>query len=140
MTNFSHLEGALKPQAREVLRLLRSAGERGVTNGDFIRAYIERFGGRIFELRKAGWGIDKEREEQGRYRYFLRAEPAGVGAEVLGLMAVSADPGGTPIHRPESDSEALVGVGGDGPPGEGSLFDADQFAAHRGYADSELVT
>lgn len=72
-----NLESGLKPQAQTVLAMLRSAGERGVSNGDFIRSYIERFGARIGELRAAGWQIDKEREDQGRYRYFLRGEPAG---------------------------------------------------------------
>jgi len=75
MANLSRLEGELKPQALRILEMLRAAPERGVSNGDFIRSYIERFGGRICEMRKLGWQIETVREGQGKSRYFLRAEP-----------------------------------------------------------------
>jgi hypothetical protein len=137
MQNSSRPEDALKPQARQVLSMLRGRGERGVTNGDFIRSYIERFGGRICEMRKLGWEIETVREGQGKSRYFLRAEPVGVGAGDLGPVGVSTDSGGSKPDRPESDSLAAVGLGGPevGSADDGQLFDPNLLAINFGNSE-----
>lgn len=124
MPNPSALEGDLKPQARQVLAMLRSAGERGVSNGEFIRAYINRFGGRLHEIREAGWGIETTREGQGRSRYFLRTEPAGVGAGMPSTSHdASAHSGGLdPARSKDSDPVTAVGSGGNENSGGGALF------------------
>jgi hypothetical protein len=138
MANSNRTEDSLKPQAIRVLEMLRAHPERGVSNGDFIRAYIERFGGRICEMRKLGWVIETVREGQGRSRYFLRAEPSGLGADAP--LPVSTEPGGNHLAR----SNKNTAVAGDGraiaPPGGGAtLFDVDDLVPRRQYADPEEV-
>ncbi|HEY0391013.1 MAG TPA: hypothetical protein VGC63_04825 [Solirubrobacterales bacterium] len=135
MANSSRLEGDLKPQARRVLEMLRSAGDRGVSNGDFVSAYMARFGGRICEMRKLGWSIETVREGQGRSRYFLRAEPTGIDAGAHTPVSASVDSGGTDPAR-SMDDDSAAGISH---PGGGALFDANQFAGRRGYADSEEI-
>jgi hypothetical protein len=157
MANSSRREDSLKPQAREVLKMLRAAGDRGVSNGDFIRAYIERFGGRICEMRKLGWEIETVREGQGRSRYFLRGEPSGLGAGgPLPGPTASVEPGEhdparpTPAHShmaeplgeqgPSRSQTAAARLGeAEMPLGGGALFDAEDFAPRRTYATEELA-
>lgn len=67
----------LKPSAVKVYDLLKAAGPRGVTSGEFIRAYVERFSARILELRQLGLEIRTERiEGRAQSRYTLRG-PGG---------------------------------------------------------------
>jgi len=58
-----------------VLRMLRDAGRRGVTNVAFYEAHVPRFGGRLLELRQAGYSIRTERLWSGNFRYVLTGEP-----------------------------------------------------------------
>lgn len=113
-------ELGLKPSAQRVLRMLRDAGDRGVTTGEFIRAGIERFSARKLELRKAGFDIDKERLSQSAFRYFLRPESAGLNAETASPLGVES--GDFPVSRSE-DSEPAAGVGGTDASGGGTLFE-----------------
>ena len=64
-----------------ILNLLR---ERPRTNWELCQlAKTARYGGRIFELRKAGYEISEERIERGIFRYTLVAEPGPIKIEPL---------------------------------------------------------
>ena len=71
----------MKPQARQVLELLRFRGMAGTTPAE-ARAAIacDRLAARVFELREAGYLIDSvsERTPMGARiaRYYLRERPA----------------------------------------------------------------
>jgi hypothetical protein len=140
MSNSNRPEESLKPQAQAVLQMLRAAGGRGVSNGDFIRSYIERFGGRICEMRKLGWEIETVREGQGRSRYFLKGEPSGLDpARPTPAQSHLAQPhgeqGGSRNQSVAAEvGEAVVPLGGDG-----ALFDADAFTPRCTYADPEEI-
>lgn len=74
----------MKPSTLKVLRLLREAGDRGVSTGEFMEHHIGRAPARIEELRKLhGYEIRKapvhERRPNGPQRYFL-VGPARSGA------------------------------------------------------------
>lgn len=63
----------LKPSARRVLAVLREAGARGCTTHDLCQPHIggARFGGRLLELRQAGFEIITSYERAGSHRYQL---------------------------------------------------------------------
>lgn len=62
-------------QRERVLSMLKNAGRSGVTTGEFLDAYLPRFGARIYELRRAGMLIDQERLSSSSWRYTLRGGP-----------------------------------------------------------------
>ena len=47
----------MKPSTVRVLSMLKHAGARGVTSGEFAQAYVLRYSARLHELRKAGYQI-----------------------------------------------------------------------------------
>ena len=79
-------------QVERVLRMLREAGPLGVTNYEFYRCYLPRFGGRIFELRTEGYVIDVEFVKTGCFRYTLQGgdRPVGQGPVTDGSKAACA--------------------------------------------------
>lgn len=52
-------------QRETVLRML----ERGACGTDFLRRYIPRFGGRIHELRQAGYVVERSQCRNKRHRH-----------------------------------------------------------------------
>lgn len=57
------------------LHLLRKAGQRGVTTGDFIRAGVgSRYSARLLELRRLGHRIESHRIREGSWRYILKPQ------------------------------------------------------------------
>ena len=59
-------------QNERVLKMLQEAGDRGLTNHDFLDARISRFGARLDDLRRQGWDIPAGRwVARGKYRYKL---------------------------------------------------------------------
>jgi hypothetical protein len=79
MSQTSRADG-LKPSAIAVLGMLRQAGARGVTTGEFTEARHERFSARLEEIRRAGWKVDTVRITQAKFKYVLQAEPVGLRA------------------------------------------------------------
>src|ERR1017187_7414690 len=65
----------LSKQQLEVLGLLRAAGPRGVSNGEFAYRRILRYSARICELRKLGYVISTEKDAGSKVRFVLLAEP-----------------------------------------------------------------
>lgn len=61
----------MKESLAKVYRMLLDAGPRGVTTGDFARAYCTRYGARLDELRKLGMVIVKEKLGRASWRYVL---------------------------------------------------------------------
>jgi len=74
---------AHKPGTIKVLRLLQAAGPRGVTTGEFLAAYIGRFGARLAELKAVRWQILRVDESAHSSRYTLIGPPP---PEVLAQM------------------------------------------------------
>jgi len=79
----------VKPATLKALRLLRSAGDRGVTTQDFLLAGVgSRYSARIFELRREfGCDIEEQRQRAGSSRYWLREEPPGLDQSAPGSAA-----------------------------------------------------
>lgn len=67
----------MKASATKVYRLLRDAGDEGVTTGQFLEAGVGRLSQRVAELRAAGHTIELERLASNRFRYRLAAPPSG---------------------------------------------------------------
>lgn len=65
----------LNRQQALILRWLRNAGPFGVLGSVLARECCNRFGGRICELRKMGFAIEKKRISRNEFRYYLRHEP-----------------------------------------------------------------
>lgn len=64
----------LKDSALKVLRMLQSAGFRGVTSGEFANAFVLRYAARLAELRAAGYSWVKEPvPDSSQWRYTLQA-------------------------------------------------------------------
>ncbi len=63
-------------QRQKLILFLRACGERGGTNTDLIALGLYRYSSRIHECRAAGYVLESARETEGRWRYFLRHEPA----------------------------------------------------------------
>ena len=120
----------MKPSAQKVLTMLRTAGNDGVTTGQFLAAYQGRFGARLFELGILGFEIDSEpvdpKQPRGPQRYRLIYEPDD--------LAVG---GGAPVPPPaptvDRETEVPVAPGGrlfdtidiDIPPPRPALMDPD---------------
>mgnify|MGYP001558349526 CR=1 FL=1 len=51
----------MKPSLARVYDMLEAAGSRGVTSGEFARAFVLRFSARIHELRKLGLEVHAEK-------------------------------------------------------------------------------
>ncbi|MCW3039450.1 MAG: hypothetical protein JWM31_1355 [Solirubrobacterales bacterium] len=79
-------------RASAIIAALEAAGERGCTTAELCQPDVGgvRFGGRIDELRKAGYIIRESRIRQGSHRYVL----AGVEAPA----PQPAEPAPTPIR------------------------------------------
>ena len=103
-------------QLSETKRLLRRAGPRGVTTGEFIDARIPRFSARIDELRDAGWVIHRARLRASSYRYTVISEPVSVVSPAV--------------------SKALAAEGARGGGDEsGRLFEPEKPLPHGAYGD-----
>lgn len=85
----------MKPNTRKALRLLKDAGDQGITTGQFLEHGIGRFSARIAELREAGHHITSRRESNNRHRYFLKSPQIGAVSDVIGAEH-GADLGGPP--------------------------------------------
>lgn len=59
-------------QREQVLRMLREAGEDGVSTAVFLAAHLPRYSARILELRREGHAIESIRVREGSWRYVLR--------------------------------------------------------------------
>lgn len=59
-------------QCERVEKMLRTAGDRGVTNATFAQAGILRYAARIEELRKSGLSIETRRCSAGTFTYTLQ--------------------------------------------------------------------
>lgn len=57
--------------SNRVLKLLKARPKRGVTTNEFLNNNLYKFATRISDLRKKGYRIICEREDLGKYRYFL---------------------------------------------------------------------
>lgn len=87
----------LKPSAVKVLRLLRRAGDHGITTGQFREEGVGTIAERLAELRRAGHRINSERIPGSHtHRYFLKAS-----------------------ERLRSDSEGVRSTHADSPEGSG---------------------
>lgn len=77
------------------LKLLRDAGPRGVTTGEFLNAGAgNRFSARLKELRDQGHPITAKRIRNGSWRYFLNASvPAAHNPPPLGATPTEAQNG-----------------------------------------------
>lgn len=64
-------------QRARILTLLRERGAAGATNIE-LNQICFRYGGRIFELRKLGFGIRTIREGESIFRFVLHGEPERV--------------------------------------------------------------
>jgi hypothetical protein len=78
-------------QRLRVLQLLRHAGDRGVTNGEFVDWRILRYSARIHQLREEGCEIRTEAGPGSRVRYVLVSEPS-----VERTASYSPDPPASP--------------------------------------------
>lgn len=58
-------------QIKKVKDMLEAAGSVGVTNAQFLRAFVPRFSAHILTLRNQGHNIQTECERAGLYRYTL---------------------------------------------------------------------
>ena len=68
----------MKPSTAHILTALRRAGPLGATGETLNRLHF-RYGGRLFELRQAGYQIETvPGESAGRWKYILKSEPRGV--------------------------------------------------------------
>lgn len=66
----------MKPSTEKVLNMLRAAGSRGVTSGEFAQAYVLRYSARLLELRDSGRIISRTPvPEHSQYCYVLEFEP-----------------------------------------------------------------
>jgi hypothetical protein len=63
-------------QRQKLILFLRERGERGGTNTQLIALGLYRYSSRIHECKTANYVIESVRETEGRWRYFLRHEPA----------------------------------------------------------------
>lgn len=61
----------------QVLRVLRSAGDKGVTNAELSKISL-RYGGHLGKFYEQGYKIDKEFIGDGLYRYILVEEPSTI--------------------------------------------------------------
>lgn len=59
-----------KTQMQRIIAALKSARSRGCTSLELARIAL-RYGSRIYDLRKEGWKITKERMEAGYFTYRL---------------------------------------------------------------------
>ena len=88
-------------QVDRVLQMLQSAGEAGVTTGDFLRSYLPRFSARLWEMKKEGHSIKTEFVRTGEFRYTLQpVRPHPVVAaptEGVDLFEVIHGPYGTRV-------------------------------------------
>lgn len=102
----------MKPSSNKALKMLRRAGDRGVTTGEFLEEGIGRFGARVAELREAGHHVVTERVRGNKFRYILKpsvevgaaAYTQEAGADLDGLSRVhphGAPP--SPAAPPEPD-------------------------------------
>jgi len=71
----SHINGREKHcnQLEQILTLLRERGERGATSEE-LYAIARRFGGRLFEARRAGAVIEVRQLSAGLFLYVLRRD------------------------------------------------------------------
>jgi len=65
------VSGPMKPSLHKVYSMLRQAGPHGVTTGDFMRNYVERFSARLHELRRLGVTIGREKVDESQWRYWI---------------------------------------------------------------------
>lgn len=66
----------MKPSTQKVLDMLRAAGPRGVTSGQFAQAYILRYSARLKELRDTARIISRSRVPgHDQWWYVLKFEP-----------------------------------------------------------------
>jgi hypothetical protein len=72
-----------KNQRDRILALLIAAGPIGVTNL-VLNEVAFRYGGRLFELRKAGWDIETKAEGESVFRFILKGRKA---AQQMRLIA-----------------------------------------------------
>ncbi len=89
----------MKPQTQTCLRMLREAGDLGVTTHDFAAAYIARFGARLNELRLMGCDIETERIGANQSRYTLTFLPPD--------LELGGDPPAAP-HPPQPCSPRVA--------------------------------
>ena len=71
----------MKPQALKLRRLLRQAGDEGLTTGQIAEHGILRVGARVAELREAGERVVTKRLASNRFRYFIYTPLGGQSAE-----------------------------------------------------------
>jgi len=77
-----------------ILAALQAAGSHGCTNAD-LNAISYRYGGRLHELRRAGYAIESIDEHEGRWRFVLHTAPrvtAGTPGYLQSLPVVEPQP------------------------------------------------
>lgn len=62
-------------QRDQVLKMLREAGRRGVTNSELNHHVGYRYSARVFELRNRGFDIETVNGKGGLCTFYLKAEP-----------------------------------------------------------------
>lgn len=74
LNTLKEAEGRIPNQRERILNLLRSAGEKGVTNNQLIKLCV-RWNSRMHELYQEGYEIKTELVADGVYKYILLKEP-----------------------------------------------------------------
>ena len=97
MTYFKARE-RIPSQTERMIKLLREAGEDGVTNHALSRISLK-YDSRISELRMRGYEIETSHEKKGVYKYILKKAPSTdslyLNATDEILMLIDTDFGGT---------------------------------------------
>jgi hypothetical protein len=71
----------MSPQAWRVAEFLQRRGLQGADNVEIATAcFCLRYGARISELRKAGYGVDVKRLSKSRYQYAILSTPPAASA------------------------------------------------------------
>ena len=96
MTYFKARE-RIPSQTERMIKLLREAGEDGVTNHALSRISLK-YDSRISELRMRGYEIETSHEKKGVYKYILKKAPSSdslyLNATDEILMLIDTDFGG----------------------------------------------
>lgn len=113
----------MKPSTRTILSVLRRAGPRGAT-GEELNKIAFRYGGRLFELRQAGYVIETQPGQSGgMWVYVLRSEPKG--GEASGQAEKEEGGEAAEEGRNRAVTASPAGGGGAGeasPPAQGEMF------------------
>lgn len=108
-------------QKGEILRMLKDAGDTGVTGNQFYAACLPRFAARIKELRDEGHSISTERIDRNHFVYRLRSAKPAISLAGTHIRGVSRDTGRAGGRIPNrSPAPSTVGSSSSGDSRNGS--------------------